>query len=153
MLQDQGSFAVRVREQVWLLTCCCPFPSFHISSVKWAVLSFCPVSWKKNTTERREKDVWSVLNGSLKLCWWYLVLSGGWKAGSLIPRFMYQRTCSPSSGWGVWDMVWAEVLDFVLGPKVGSCFLTPACHSKICYSRSVGLVSLHGETKIAIPSC
>lgn len=152
MLQEQGRFVARIREQVWLLTCCCPFPFFYTSGVRWAVPS-CVVEEKGNSAECGKTLYLFCLewHGNLMSYWQYFLVSGGWKAGSLIwmlirPRmWQSRRRCARYKlGWGLGD--------FGLGPKIGSCFLRSIRSSKICH-RWVGQASLCGETKITFPPC
>lgn len=112
MLQEQGRFAARIREQVWLLTCCCPFPFFYTSVVRWAVLS-CVVEEKGNSTECGKTLYLFCLewDGNLMSYWQYFLVSGGWKAGSLIWMLTCQRMWHPNPGGGVWDKSWVEVLE------------------------------------------
>ena len=101
MLQEQGRFPARIREQVWLLTCCCPFHS----SIPLLLGELCfAVSWKKKAIVLSVGRDWAcfVLNELQSMSYWqcFLVL-GGWKAGPLIGMLTRQRMWHPDSGDGV----------------------------------------------------
>lgn len=117
MLQGQGRFAIHVREQVWLLTCCCSFPFFYTSFVKRAVLIFCLVSWKKKSYSTACGKMLYLLCLELISYFW---VPGGWKTGSLMSMLPRGRMWHPSSG--VWDVRGWSLGDVRLGLKIDSCF-------------------------------
>lgn len=112
MPQEQGRFAAHISEQIWLITWFCPFPFFCTSVVRWTVLN-CIVEVEGNSTECGKTLYLFCLewDGNLMSYWQYFLVSGGWKAGSLIRMLMCWRMWHPNPGDGVWDKNWAEILE------------------------------------------